>query len=189
MVIGMANAGEVIEHPITGERITWIETSAETDGALLHFELAMAPRGFVAAPHVHPRQPERFEVKLGRIRLRVGKTERDVRVGEVIEVPTGTPHVWNNPFDEQAVVDVQFRPALDAEGFFESYFALANDGKVSPKSGMPGGLQLMAWAHQYRHEVAAPAPAGWLIKPAIAVLGPVAERLGYRGRYRSANSD
>ena len=81
------------------------------------------------------------------------------------------------------VVDVQFRPALDSEAFFESNFALANDGKVSLKSGMPAGLQLMAFAHEYRHEVAAPRPLGWVIGPIVAILGPIARRLGYRGRY------
>jgi hypothetical protein len=133
---------------------------------------------------VHPRQPERFEVRLGRIQLRVGKEERVVGPGEVVEVPTGTPHVWTNPFDEQAVVDVQFRPALDTEAFFESYFALANDGKVSPMSGMPGGLQLLAIGHEFRHEMAPPPPAAWALSPALSVLGPLAKRLGYRGRYQ-----
>jgi mannose-6-phosphate isomerase-like protein (cupin superfamily) len=179
----MAEAGQVIEHPVTGERITWIETAADTGGKLLHFELAMAPHGFVAGRHVHPGQQERFEIRLGRIQLRDGQGERIVGAGEIVEVPPGTPHVWHNPFEEQAVVDVQFRPALDSEAFFESYFALANDGKVSSKSGMPAGLQLMAFAHEYRHEVAAPPPLGWVIGPTVAILGPIARRLGFRGRY------
>ena len=50
----MARAGDVIEHPVTGERITFLQTAESTNGELLRLELAVGPRGFVAAPHIHP---------------------------------------------------------------------------------------------------------------------------------------
>ena len=33
----MARKGDVIENPVTGERITFLETSESTDGGLLRF--------------------------------------------------------------------------------------------------------------------------------------------------------
>lgn len=182
----MANAGQVIEHPVTGERITFLETAADTGGELLRFELAIAPHGFVAATHVHPGQQERFEVRSGRISMKHGRGERVIGAGEIVEVPAGTTHGWGNPFAEPAVVDVEFRPALDTESFFESFFGLASDGRVHPRSGMPQGLQLMALAREFRHEMALPPPAGKIVGIVSALLAPLARRRGYRGRYERA---
>lgn len=59
----MAHAGQVIEHPVTGERITFLKTAGDTGGQLLRLDLHVSPHGFVAAAHVHPGQEERFEVR------------------------------------------------------------------------------------------------------------------------------
>jgi quercetin dioxygenase-like cupin family protein len=184
----MARAGQVIGHPVTGETIKFLETSEDTGGKLLRFELSIAPHGFVAAAHVHPGQQERFEVVSGRITVKQGRAERVVGPGTVVEVPAGTAHAWGNDSEETAVVDVQFRPALDTEAFFESFFGLANDEKVSTKSGMPQGLQLMALAHEFRQEMAAPPPAGRAVALVAALLAPVARMRGYRGRYEQTGA-
>ncbi|MDQ3987417.1 MAG: hypothetical protein M3280_13085 [Actinomycetota bacterium] len=58
----MIRAGETIENPVTGERVTFLKTSAETDGEMVLTETTVAPGGFVAAEHIHPHQSERFEI-------------------------------------------------------------------------------------------------------------------------------
>ncbi len=72
----MAKAGDVIENPITGERITFLKTTGETGGELLRFEYILRP-GFTIPEHVHPHQEERHEVLSGTLRGRVGGQERD----------------------------------------------------------------------------------------------------------------
>ena len=62
----MAKAGDVIENPVTGERITFLKTTRETNGELLRFEYVVPP-GFTIPEHVHPRQEERHEVSLARL--------------------------------------------------------------------------------------------------------------------------
>jgi hypothetical protein len=62
----MIRAGDTIENPVTGERATFLKTSAETGGELVLIETTVAPDGFVAAEHIHPYQSERFEVLSGR---------------------------------------------------------------------------------------------------------------------------
>lgn len=52
----MAQAGDTLEHPVTGERIIWRQVARETAGELLQFDRYMGSGGFVAAEHVHPRQ-------------------------------------------------------------------------------------------------------------------------------------
>jgi quercetin dioxygenase-like cupin family protein len=73
----MARQGDVVENPLTGERVTFLETVGDTGGDLLRFEYALPPGWFVPA-HIHPRQEERHEVLSGTLRGRVGgQEERD----------------------------------------------------------------------------------------------------------------
>ena len=52
--------GDVIENPVTGERLVFRKTSRETNGEAVVLETFVKPSGFVAAAHVHPFQEERF---------------------------------------------------------------------------------------------------------------------------------
>ena len=169
-------------HPVTGERIVFRKRSRDTGGELLEMMLYLAPKGFIAAPHVHPNQEERFEVGGAAVMFRVAGKERLYQPGEVAVVPPGTPHVWWNPSAEEAGTLVQFRPALDTETFFETFFGLARDGKVG-RNGLPNALQMMVLARAYRREMALPRPRQAILGPIAAVLAPLARARGYRGRY------
>jgi hypothetical protein len=50
----MAHAGQIIRNRISGERIEFVRTSADTDGALLEFLLELSAGGRVPGAHVHP---------------------------------------------------------------------------------------------------------------------------------------
>ena len=43
----MAFSGQIIHNPISGERIQFLRTAQDTDGALLEFELQLTPDGKV----------------------------------------------------------------------------------------------------------------------------------------------
>ena len=58
----MARAGDVLDNPATGERLTFLRTAADTGGEVLEYELEFVPRGFAARDHLHPAQEERHEV-------------------------------------------------------------------------------------------------------------------------------
>ncbi len=136
----MAIAGETIDNPITGERLTFVSTAGDTSGELLAIDVQMRAGGRIAAAHVHSRQEERFRVQSGTIRMRVGGRDRSARAGEEVVVPSGVPHSWWNAGDVESTVRVEFRPALDTETFFETFFGLARDGRTNSK-GMPKLLQ------------------------------------------------
>jgi quercetin dioxygenase-like cupin family protein len=169
-------------HPVTGERIVFRKRARDTGGELFEMDLYLAPGGFIAAPHVHPNQEERFEIRGTPVMFRVAGKERLYQPGEVATVPAGTPHVWWNPSHGEAATLVQFRPALDTETFFETFFGLAADGKVG-KNGLPNPLQMMVLAREYRHEMQLPRPAQTVLGPIAMLLAPVGRALGYRGRY------
>jgi quercetin dioxygenase-like cupin family protein len=176
----MARRGDIVEHPVTGERITFLETSEETNGEYARLELRVRPRGFVAAPHVHPFAQESFEIRSSTFAFVVDGQERRVLAGERATVPDGVPHAWWNVGDEEGVAIVEFRPGFKTEEFFESFFGLAQDGKTSPKTGLPNLLWLAAIFRSYR-------AFGYVAKPPLLVqhavftpLSALARLLGYR---------
>lgn len=176
----MARQGDTIEHPVTGERITFLETSEATNGEYATFELRVRPHGFVVAPHIHPYAAESFEIHSGTFTFMVDGHERKVGPGERATVPAGAVHAWWNSEEEEGVATVEFRPSLQAEEFFESFFGLAQDGKVSPKTGLPNALWLASIFRTYND-------FGYIARPPLFVqrvlfgpLGAVARMLGYR---------
>ena len=90
----MAKAGDILENPVTGEKIIFRKTAKDTGGELMQADVIMRPHGFVAAEHVHPIQEERFEVLSGSVKFRVSGVTRELHAGEITVVPPRTPHVW-----------------------------------------------------------------------------------------------
>jgi quercetin dioxygenase-like cupin family protein len=146
----VAKAGDVIENPITGERIIFLKSTRETNGELLRFEYVVPPRFFIPE-HFHPRQEERHEVLSGTLRGRVGGQERDYSEGERVVGPAGVPHAWKNPSSEEELHLVsELRPPLVFETILETYFGLARDGKTT-KQGIPKNpLQIAVLADETR---------------------------------------
>jgi mannose-6-phosphate isomerase-like protein (cupin superfamily) len=175
----MATSGDVIEHPVTGERITFLETSEETDDEYATFELRVRPHGFVAAPHVHPIAQESFEIRSGTFTFVVDGEETQVRAGDGATVPAGAAHAWWNSGDEEGVAIVEFRPGWKTEEFFESFFGLAQDGKVSQKTGLPNVLWLAAIFRSYHDFGYIAEPPLFVQRAVFAPLGAVARLLGY----------
>ena len=64
---------------MTGERVVFLDTAADTNGKLVRMEFFVRPGGFVAAEHVHPKQEERFTIADGEAHLRIRGTERVAR--------------------------------------------------------------------------------------------------------------
>ena len=116
----MAYAGQIIENAVSGERITFERTAADTDGELLAFQLELSADGHVPGMHVHPSQEERFEVVAGRMRFRQGLRTVVAEPGDVVVVEPGISHKFVNAGDEPAVAKVEVRPALEMERLLET---------------------------------------------------------------------
>src|SRR5215213_4462668 len=97
----MARVGTASEHPVTGERITFRETAATTNGELLLVDIYLRPGGFVAGEHVHPHADERFEIVAGTAQFRIDGRECIAIPGQRVVVAKGTPHVWWNVGDDE----------------------------------------------------------------------------------------
>jgi quercetin dioxygenase-like cupin family protein len=152
----MIQPGQTLENPVTGERFTFRETAATSDGELLSFELGLRPGGAVPIPHVHPVQTERFEVVSGLMRFRVGFRHVLAEPGDVVEVAPGVLHGFANAGEEEAMVAVEVRPALAMEEMFAEVVAMAEAGRMS-RRGMPRNLlDLASLARRYDQEAHAP---------------------------------
>ena len=178
----MIRTGDTIENPITGERLTFRKTSADTNGEAVVVEVVVQPNGAVAAAHVHPSQEERFQVLRGSVGFRVGRRKLVAGPGERITVPAGTAHKFWNAGDDEAHFICEVRPALQFEQLLETMFALAADGKCNRK-GMPNPLRLAVIANEHFDTVRLPFPPAPLQKLALALGAPVGRVLGFTATY------
>ena len=178
----MARKGEILDNPVTGQRIIFHQTSEDTDGALLEVESVYTkPTPSRPPVHYHPAQEERFEVLSGELRVVVGGEARTLREGETLVIPRGTTHeMWAEA--EGVRANWQTRPALKTETFFETIWGLSRDGKTGEK-GTPNLLQVAVIAQAYSDEFRLASPP-WPVQRAIfAVLAPLGRLFGYRASY------
>lgn len=153
----MARRGLTLTDPTSGQTITFLQTAADTGGALLEMETTYGARGGKPPMHRHPTQAEHFEVLDGELRVRLGRKRRTLTAGDVLDVPAGTSHAMHGT----ARVRWEVRPALETERFLEAV--------CNPHAS--GGDRLgAAWRH--RAEFRLTGPAGLL----LAVVGRFAAR-------------
>ena len=175
-------AGETIENPVTGERLVFRKTSAETKGEAVVLECFIRPAGFVAAAHVHPGQEERFEVLKGEVGFKLDGEEIVARAGDRINVPAGTSHRFWNAGEEEAHFVCEVRPARQFEQLIETMYALAADGKTNRK-GMPNPLRLAVIARHHFQDVRLPFPPPWMQRLGLALGAPLGRLVGYGPTY------
>src|SRR5437867_4026277 len=178
----MIRSGDTIHNPVTGERITFLATSRDTDGDAVVIETVVQPFGFVAAAHVHPSQSERFAVAEGTLGLKVGGKKQLLEPGDVATVEPGTPHKFWNACEDEVRFVCEVRPALQFESLLETMFALAADGKTNAR-GMPSPLRLAVIASHHFDTVRLPFPPAWLQKAGLVLGAPLGRLAGYMPTY------
>jgi quercetin dioxygenase-like cupin family protein len=180
----MIRTGDTIHNQVTGETITFLATSADTDGEAVVIETVVQPDGFVAAAHVHPSQSERFAVAEGTLVLKVDGKEMTLEAGDVAVVEAGQAHKFWNAGDAPVRFVCEVRPALQFESLLETMFELAADGKTNRK-GMPNPLRLAVIAKAHFDTVRLPFPPAWMQAAGLALGAPLGRLLGYEATYEA----
>ena len=127
--------------------IKFVETAAETGGALHAQEARYVPKSRFPPDHCHPRQDERFQIIEGGLEFKIDGEPRVVRAGDEVAIPRGAYHHARNPFAEPAIVRWETRPALrSAEMYRDLYMAAARH------RGKPPLHEAAAILREYRHE-------------------------------------
>ena len=178
----MAKAGDVIRNPLTGETVTFLVTSADSNGELLRIEMVAEPGAAGATEHVHPKLTESYDMQEGSLHVRLRGMLNVVEAGERFEFPRGTPHSFRNPEQVPARVVVEFRPAGGFEAFMETVYALARDGKTNAQ-GRPNLLQSAVIGRAHLDDFALASPPVWAQRVFFALLAPIGRLFGYRARY------
>ena len=168
----MFHAGDQIENPVTGERLVFHETAAETDAERVVFETIVQPGGFVAAAHEHPFQTERFEVHAGTLGVRRGTETVELRAGESVTVEPGTAHRFWNAGDDEVRFVCTVTPALQFERLIATMYTLAAAGKTNR-------VRLAVIANHHFDDVRLPKIPHWLQKLGLVFGAPAGRLLGY----------
>jgi mannose-6-phosphate isomerase-like protein (cupin superfamily) len=181
----MIRTGDVIANPVTGEKLRFLKTAADTAGEAVVVEVTVEPNGFVAAAHVHPHQSERFAIVSGTVGFRLGRKKLEAGPGDVVVVEPGTAHKFWNTGEEAAVFVTEVRPALEFEQLIETMFSLAAAGKTNRK-GMPNPLRLAVIARAHFNDVRLPFPPAWMQLTGLALGAPLGRLMGYRPTFERA---
>jgi mannose-6-phosphate isomerase-like protein (cupin superfamily) len=172
----MAHVEQTLRNPASGERITFRQTAAGTDGALVAIDLELPPgRRVPGGLHIHPRQEERFTVVAGTMRFKLGRKRVTAGPGEVVAIPAGVKHDFANAGGTDALVRVEIRPALQMERLFETAINLAEQGRTI-LGGIPKPLDLALFLDEFENEVQAAFPPRWVQRIALTPLAWLARR-------------
>lgn len=147
------------------EQVTVISRAPEA----IVVEVDYGPGGTPPPGHQHPAQDERFTVLEGTITTRLGRRQRELTVGEVLEIPRGTVHRMWNPHDAPARLRWETMPAGRTEDWWRALDA-AGAGE-----GRPGVMALAPALREYRDVFRLSAPQ-WLMQPLLAVLAKAGGR-------------
>lgn len=180
----MISTGQTLINPVTGERMTFIRTSADTGGEYVLIELVAEPDTFVAAAHVHPAQVE-TEVVSGTLGARVAGRQIEAHAADTLVVEPGQAHKWWNAGNGELVFRCEIRPALQFESLIETMFSLAADGLTNEK-GMPNPFRLAVIARAHFDTARLPFPPVALQRPALAVGALLGRSLGHGPTYQPA---
>jgi uncharacterized protein YndB with AHSA1/START domain/mannose-6-phosphate isomerase-like protein (cupin superfamily) len=132
----MAQADEVLDISALGARVVLRPTGSHAEAGDLTFDVIGRPRGFVAQPHVHTGQVERFEVLSGAMLLILHRRRHILRPGSRMEVPAGAAHRQLPSGPGDAHVRVTVSPAGRTEEFLRRLAALSRDGRFT-RQGFP----------------------------------------------------
>jgi len=149
-----------------------------SDPDLLEVEGVWEPGGKPPPKHLHPAQDEKFRVITGTLTARVGGVERELRQGDVLEIPAGAVHRMWNAGDVEARASWQTLPRGRTEEWFRAVHALHGDVEESG-GGAPSPLAFAALLDEFDDVFRVAIAPQALIKPLVAGLGALGRSRGH----------
>ncbi len=167
---------DTIDNPVTRERITFIETAAQSAGTRTIADVDVAPGGGVFL-HRHADHEEWIDVLDGEIEVTVGGVPRRARAGEHVVIAAGDVHGWRNPSGDRTL---RFRGTMTPghpgfETALRVAFGLGRDGGLR-SSGVPRRFADVALLSAWDPSLFAVGPR--------RLLAPFARWLAHRPRAR-----
>jgi quercetin dioxygenase-like cupin family protein len=138
------NSPRKIYNPVQKDYVTFLKTSAETNGEYTLVEVELAPKGGVGL-HYHKTYSEKFDCLSGVLSVQLGKDVHALTSGLSATALPNINHRFFNASDNVCKFQVELRPA--SRGFEQSLqigYGLACDGEVQ-KNGFPKDRLALAW--------------------------------------------
>jgi mannose-6-phosphate isomerase-like protein (cupin superfamily) len=179
----MTSINRTIDNPINGERVTFLTTGQEMNGAVVKI-LVELPAGSQAQPlHYHLAYTETFEVIEGQLDICVGskKHHRVVRSGESVHVPLKVVHSFWNRSPAPVRFTVEMCPARHFEEALRAAFGLARAGRMNTK-GIPTNIWELALIFELSESFLPGMPL-LLQKGMFGLLAQIARWKGYDPRF------
>ena len=130
----MIKQGDSITNARTGQRMIFLQTWAETNGIQLQIECFSPVTSLKEPEHLHPFQENRFRIMGGELSFRINGKEQTAHAGDTVSIPKNVAHHFWNSGNSEAHYIQEFYPALRIDSLFETFFALARDGKLNQKA-------------------------------------------------------
>ncbi|MFT6324418.1 MAG: quercetin dioxygenase-like cupin family protein [Salibacteraceae bacterium] len=178
----MIKKGDTIINVRTGQKMTFLETWAETNGTQLKIDCVSPASSEREKAHYHPYQENRFTILKGGLYFTISGKKKLARVGDVISIPKNTPHSFYNHGQTDARYIQEFFPALKTDSLFETFFVLARDGKLN-KRGAPNILRMAVILLNFEKEIRLIQPNWKLQKMIFKLISPIAKLFGYKAFY------
>jgi mannose-6-phosphate isomerase-like protein (cupin superfamily) len=176
------NSRDKIENKRTGQQMIFLQTAKDTNGALLQIECFSPPTTMREPEHIHPSQENSFRVLSGVLHFRINGKIFLAGPDDEISIPAGTPHYFWNEEQETAHYIQEFRPALEIEDLFQTFFSLSRQGKLN-RSGVPNIFQASLIMLRYSKELRIVRPSWTLQKIVFSCFAPIGKLLKLKAHY------
>jgi len=146
--------------------LKFMQTAAETAGAVHVQQARYAPHSEPPPYHCHPRQEERFQILEGALLFHISGEDRIARAGEEVGLARGVFHRAHNPHDAPALVIWETRPALRTAEFFYTMNRAAR-GRARPRL-----VDAAAILAEYHEEIRLAKPSTLVQRIVFGCLAP-----------------
>ena len=138
-----------------GDRIRFLITSAESNGALFFAEVLVPPGGG-PPPHRHAHEDESFYLLEGEVTLQLGDKTIVAKPGDFVQIPRGVVHAFKSTGTVNAKMLALNTPG-GIEGFYAEGFDRITDLSTPPPASPALMARMAAAAAKHGIEILAPA--------------------------------
>jgi quercetin dioxygenase-like cupin family protein len=171
----MASSGDTLTTP-GGTSFLIIESTPESGGKRIEFEVTMPPDAPAPPKHFHPRQEESWHVLEGELSVLVRDEWRTLREDESLSLPPNTVHTLRNRSAQRVRFRNAHEPALNFQQYIEALDRLTAAGKLTSRRNLSTLLHGALVLRQHRTTQLSASAAQ---RAAENVLALVARTLGY----------
>jgi quercetin dioxygenase-like cupin family protein len=176
------NSNEIL-NTRTGQRMIF-KSGEDAEGHLLEMECFSPSSAMKEPEHIHPFQENSFEVISGKMSFSVNGKVQIIGPEESIIISKGVPHFFWNDSGTEAHYIQYFKPALQIENFFRTFFTLARENRLN-NNGLPNIFLISIISLKYQNEIRLVKPPWVLQKMIFSILSPIGKWLGYKASHPS----